>query len=266
MAANTFEFTRSETCMQSFEAASPSNGVPVDVVITRLDVVSESDCAAAAMLPEADKQRARRFAFAGDRRRFIVARSRLRRLLGARLNLRPQDVELVYGMRGKPALADKTSRATLHFNVAHSGDVTAFAFASCGDVGVDIETVRVMPDAEQIAARFFSRREYASYRALNLCDKSLAFFNCWTRKEAFVKALGDGLYHPLNSFDVSLIPGAPAEIQQLEGFGGESSVWTMHAFTPEPGLVGAVVVGARPDADAAQRIPEQSAVRLSIFS
>jgi 4'-phosphopantetheinyl transferase len=194
------------------------------------------------LLSDAERQRANGFAFDRDRRRFTVARSRLRQLLGSRLDARPESVELVYGERGKPALARRFAASGLRFNVAHSDDVAVYAFSRGLEIGIDVEAVRVIDDADDIAARFFSHRENEAYRALAPSDKPLGFFNCWTRKEAFIKALGDGLYHPLDRFDVSLAPGELARILRVGHVPGDLCGWTLHGFLPGPGLVGAVVV------------------------
>jgi 4'-phosphopantetheinyl transferase len=148
----------------------------------------------------------------------------------------------VYGERGKPALARGYAGSDLRFNVSHSDDVAVYAFSSGHEIGVDVEAVRAMPDGDDIAARFFSRCENETYLALNARDRPLGFFNCWTRKEAFIKALGDGLYHPLDSFDVSLAPGEPARIRRVESTSGDDCGWRMESFSPAPGFVGAVVI------------------------
>jgi len=184
----------------------------IQVVVTRLDLEPEAVRASAALLSDAERQRASRFVFDRDRRRFIVARARLRRSLAARLSVRPESVELVYGAHGKPRLARHCPTSDLHFNVSHAEDVAVYAFSHGREIGVDIESVRVIHDTEDIAARFFSHREYEAYLALEPRDRPLGFFNCWTRKEAYVKALGDGLSHPLDCFDVTLAPGEPAKI------------------------------------------------------
>lgn len=214
----------------------------IDVVTTRLKVEAEAVHASAALLSDAERQRASRFAFDRDRNRFIVARARLRQLLAARLGVRPASVELVYGARGKPALARRFARSGLRFNVSHSNDVAVYAFALGREVGIDVEAVRVMNDADSIAARFFSQFENKAYLALDPEDKLPGFFNCWTRKEAFIKALGNGLYYPLDRFDVSLTPGEPANILRVESTPGGDCEWTLHSFVPEPGFIGAVVV------------------------
>jgi 4'-phosphopantetheinyl transferase len=148
----------------------------------------------------------------------------------------------VYGERGKPALARGYAGSDLRFNVSHSDDVAVYAFSSGREIGIDVEAVRVIRDADDIAARFFSRCEYESYLALDARHRPLGFFNCWTRKEAFIKALGDGLYHPLDSFDVSLAPGEPAEILRIGHIPGDHCGWRLRSFSPFPGYVGAVVI------------------------
>ena len=201
--------------------------------------------ACASLLSDAERERASRFAFARDARRFIVGRARLRQLLAARLGARPESVELVYGAHGKPALANPGRDRDLRFNLSRRDDVAVYVLSFGREVGIDVEAVRVIRDADTIAARFFSRREHAAYQALDPRHKPLGFVNCWTRKEAFVKALGEGLSHPLDSFDVSLAPGAPAELLRVETTPRDDRGWRMEGFSPAPGFVAAVVTEER---------------------
>ena len=216
-------------------------GSPVEIVATGLAVEPAAARAAIAFLSDAERQRASRLAFDRDRRRFVVARARLRQLLGARLDVRPEAVELVYGAHGKPALAPRFAASDLRFNVSHCDDLAVYAFSHGREVGIDVEAVRVMGDADDLAARFFSRREHGAYRVLHPRDKPLGFFQCWTRKEAFIKALGDGLSHPLDRFDVSLAPGEPARVLRVEGAPEDHRRWHMESFAPALGFVAAVV-------------------------
>jgi len=215
----------------------------LDVVIARLDIGAEAADASAALLSCDERERAARFAGDRERRRFTVGRARLRQLLGERLAVAPEGIELVYGAGGKPRLHPRFD-SDLRFNVSHYQDVAAFAFANGREVGVDVEGVRSLADADAVAALAFSPREHRTYLALDPIEKPLGFFNCWTRKEAFVKALGEGLRYPLHRFDVSLVPGEPACLQRVDSTPGESCGWVLDAFTPGPELVGAVVVAS----------------------
>jgi 4'-phosphopantetheinyl transferase len=196
----------------------------------------------AGLLSADERERAGRFAFERDRRRYIVARARLRQLLGERLGAAPESLQFVYKPHGKPALARCPGRRDLRFNVSHCGEVAAYAFAEGRAVGVDIEEIRELPDAEDIAMRFFSRRERAAYMRLPVRERPQGFFNCWTRKEAFIKALGSGLSCPLDSFDVSFAPGRPARILRVGRVAASRCGWTLRSFVPGPGLVGAVAL------------------------
>jgi len=227
---------------QRLRRLNPTSHKPIDVVVTRLDVGPAAVRASAALLSEAERDRAGRFAFDRERRRFTVARARLRQLLGARLGVPPDSVELAYGHRGKPALARRFADSDLRFNLSHHDDVAVYAFARGREIGIDVEAVRVVPDADAIAAWMFSRRENEAYLALDPRDRPLGFFTCWTRKEAFIKALGDGLSHALDRFDVSLAPHEPARILRVDNTTGDHCDWTLYSFVPGPGLIGAIVV------------------------
>jgi len=205
--------------------------------VTRLDPGPQTLAALAATLSDAERERARRLRFHRDRRRFMVARARLRELLAARLGVAPESVELAYGTHGKPRLG---SQSAWRFNLAHCDDVAVYAFSTANEVGIDIEAIRQEREADAIASRFFSRRENAEYSGLAPRDKPVGFFNCWTRKEAVVKALGEGLSMPLNEFDVSLVPGAPARVLRIAGARGDGCGWRLESFSPLPGFIAAV--------------------------
>lgn len=209
--------------------------------VIRLEKNIEEIRALRKLLSDTERRRADRFVFDRDRNRFIVARASLREMLATRLNVRPESVELTYGAHGKPALAHRYADSDLRFNVSHSDDVAVCAFSLGREIGIDIEVVRPIPDADDIAAQFFSRRENEAYLALDARDKPLGFFYCWTRKEAFIKAIGDGLDHPLDSFDVSLAPGEPAKILRFKDMPGSECGWNLNSFSPLPGFIAAVV-------------------------
>lgn len=214
-----------------------------EIVVARLG--GEPEAAAARLLSDAERRRAGRFAFDRDRRRFVFARARLRELLGVQLSVRPESIELAYGACGKPALARRFADSALRFNLSHRDDVAVYAFSRYGEIGVDVEAVRRMDDADSVAACVFSQRENEMFQALDRPDRPLGFFNCWTRKEAFVKATGDGLSHPLRGFDVSLAPGEPARILRVDETPGDDCGWRLESFSPAPGFVAAVVTEDR---------------------
>jgi 4'-phosphopantetheinyl transferase len=213
----------------------------MEILVACLDVEPQVTRSLVALLNDGERDRASRFVFERDRFRFTVGRARLRQLLSARLGVRPESVELVYGRHGKPALATFYANLDLRFNVSHSEDVAVYALSYGREIGVDVEAVRAIPDAEEIAARFFSHRENDEYRALDPRDRPLGFFNCWTRKEALIKAIGDGLCYPLDHFDVSLAPGEPEKILRIGDTQGDECGWSLESFSPAPGFVAAVV-------------------------
>lgn len=154
--------------------------------------------------------RANRFHFEQHRRRFILARGFLRELLARYLQTSPAAVTFSYGPYGKPALNDE--RAPLRFNASHSHELAVFAFVQDCEIGVDVEYIKTDLKTEEIANHFFSAAEVQTLNALPETEKAAAFFRCWTRKEAYIKAIGSGLSHPLDEFDVTLAPGEPAAL------------------------------------------------------
>lgn len=158
---------------------------------------------------DADEQtRANRFHFEKHRRRFVVGRGVLRSLLGRYLDLRPEDVRFAYGPYGKPELDAAHHAGALRFNASHSHELAVYAFTHDSDVGIDVEYIKEDFATEGIAQRFFSTHEVMVLNSLPVAEQAAAFFRCWTRKEAYIKAIGSGLSHPLDQFDVTVeIPG-----------------------------------------------------------
>jgi 4'-phosphopantetheinyl transferase len=189
-----------------------------------------------------EQQRAARFHFERDRRRFIVGRGGLRTILGYYLGLPPGRVQFSYGARGKPALAESSAEKRLYFNLAHSGELAVYGMIHDQEIGVDVEEIHSISEMEQIAARFFAPQEHAALLALPPVQRQQAFFNCWTRKEAYIKALGDGLAQPLDQFCVSLAPEEPARLVSIAGSEDEASRWLLEAFSPAVGYIAAVAV------------------------
>ncbi|MDA0711594.1 MAG: 4'-phosphopantetheinyl transferase superfamily protein [bacterium] len=176
--------------------------------------LTESDlrrCESVLSAEEAD--RAGRYTFAKGRDHFVAARGMLRLLLSHYTQLRPEDLVFAYGEKGKPELAD--GQADVCFNVSHASGFAAWAFARNRKIGVDIEWRHRRANISAIGKRFFSDVEWTALCDLPEDRLREGFFRCWTRKEAFVKALGDGLTYSLKAFDVSV--GARAELLRVEG-------------------------------------------------
>jgi len=215
----------------------------VDIVGTDLDAPDHDELAALwALLSATERQAADRFLSDRHRAHYIVARGRLRQLLGERLGVAPAAVELVTTKYGKPSLGARYGTSDLAFNLSHSGSLAVYAFTGRRTVGVDIEHIREIPDAEGLATRFFSPREAEAFRAVAASSRrDLTFLACWTRKEAFVKAIGEGLSHPLDAFDVTIDPEAPARITRVGAETAGPLGWAMASFQPRDGYIGAVV-------------------------
>jgi 4'-phosphopantetheinyl transferase len=189
-----------------------------------------------ATLGHDEKSRAGRFVHARDRDHFIAARGILRDLLGAYLKQPADRVQFRYGKHGKPRLAAEYSETAITFNLSHSHGLAVYAISNGLELGIDVELIRPEFAGEDIAARYFSEEEMAELRALPIELRADGFFRCWTRKEAYVKARGEGLSIPLDSFSVSLTPGQPDVLSSVD-----SESWTLRSFAPEPRYVGAVV-------------------------
>jgi 4'-phosphopantetheinyl transferase len=191
----------------------------------------------------ADEQaRAERFYFERDRQHFIVARGVLRAILGGYLNRAPECLSFCYSSHGKPALAGESNGDAIRFNVSHSHGVALYAVTRGREVGIDIERIRFDLAVAEIADRFFSPREVAMLRTLPREAQRQAFFRCWSRKEAYSKARGEGLSLSLDQFDVSLAPGEPAAVLGTQRDPSEASGWSLQELTPAPGYVAAFAV------------------------
>jgi 4'-phosphopantetheinyl transferase len=181
--------------------------------------------------------RAERFRFAIDRQRFIVRRGILRQLLGRYLDLAPSQVTFAYTSQNKPYLPDDA----LQFNLSDAKHLALYAFAH-EPIGIDVEHIHAMTDMDDVAEMMFSPTENAVYRALPNEQKAQGFFNCWTRKEAFIKAIGEGLSYPLEDFDVTLKPDEPARILRIRQDMNAAQQWALYSFSPEDGFQAALAV------------------------
>src|SRR5208282_211708 len=167
----------------------------------------------------------------------------LRKLLAAHVGCAAESIRFDYNRWGKPAIAAGLAPRDIRFNLSHSQGFAVYAIACNREVGVDVETIRPGFVSEQIAEHFFSRNEVRALRSIPPNQQSEAFFNCWTRKEAYIKARGEGLAIELASFDVSLKPGEPAAILRA----ADRAKWSLVAFRPDSERVGAVAIEGSAD-------------------
>ena len=184
-------------------------------------------------------KRADRFHFQADRHRFVVSHASLRDILSRYLYRSPQDIEFTANEHGKPVISPLSQ---LDFNLSHSGDFALIAIANGRKVGGDVEKHRTDMEHEKIAQRFFSNNEKSDLQELPDDQKMAGFFNCWTRKEAYIKAHGLGLLLPLDGFDVSLRPNEPAVLRATRPDSQEASRWTLLSLQVSPDHTGAVSV------------------------
>jgi 4'-phosphopantetheinyl transferase len=187
-----------------------------------------------------ERDRMGRFHFEQDRRRHFIGRGLLRTLLGRYLNLAPQDLRFEIGAAGKPHLAP--GQGQLQFNLSHSGEYVLIAIAHGRAVGIDVEEVHDDFDVEEVAGNFFSMNEQRDLETLTGRSKIEAFYNCWTRKEAYLKAQGAGLSLPLDQFDVSLRPGEPACLIATRPDPAEATRWQLSGLDVADGYKAALVV------------------------
>ncbi len=203
-------------------------------------------------------ERANRFRFDRHRRQYVVGRGALRSLLAAYLGTRPELVRFGYADRGKPFLSTPFAESDLRFNLSNSDELALVGFVRGIEIGVDIEYLKPMPDCEQISERFFSESERAVLRELPAHQKEEAFFNCWTRKEAYLKAVGTGLAAPLDSFDVTLAPGEPPRMLTLEGDASRAARWAFEHFRPADQYIGAFAIEGKPSGEGEWRVERWS--------
>ncbi|HOD35365.1 MAG TPA: 4'-phosphopantetheinyl transferase superfamily protein [Syntrophales bacterium] len=215
-----------------------------DVHIWRatLDLPGRSVRELAETLSIDESMKAERFRFERDRNRFIAARGILRLILGGYLGIKPSTLQFYYEKNGKPRLKNAFSNTDIRFNLSHSEGLALYVFTCGHEVGVDIEYIREMPEMDLIAEQAFSERDRAPWGALPESEKRERFFNLWVRKEALLKATGDGLSYPPDAFDVSADPGKTLAFSGTSGTTNESSRWTIGEVSPAEGFAGSFVV------------------------
>ena len=226
----------------------------VHLWLIELSIAAESTRAMEAWLSDEQRERSTRFRFPVHRRRFTASWAATRRLLGAYSNRSPRDLQFVTGAKGKPHL----EASPLHFNLTHSHDVALLAVSEAAPVGVDVERKRPMESADSIVRRYFSPGERDEYLRLPESERPDAFFRCWTRKEAVVKAEGRGMFASLGTLEVSLRPDQSAQVQAIDGSARDAAEWTVVDVEPARGFQGALATTAKQ--------PEISAWRFDLDS
>ena len=209
-----------------------------------LDVPPETSARLYATLTPDERTRSARFQFEHDQQRFIVARGVLRDLLGCYLQTQPGQIRFVYNAFGKPDLGPEFANR-LKFNLSHSAGLALIAIATASDVGVDLEYIRAQSDYADIARRFFSAAEVDYLVALPSHLYAEAFFSCWTKKEAYLKACGEGLARPLNSFSVPLTTDpahTPVDLYVASKGIVPARRWSLYTLRPAPGYAGALAI------------------------
>jgi 4'-phosphopantetheinyl transferase len=189
-----------------------------------------------------ERARAARFRFPELRTAFEAGRGAQREILSRYAGLPPHALAYAETSHGKQSLAGAAAGLGIRYNVSNSGDLALIAVTLRREVGVDLEKLKPMPDGIDIAQRFFSAPENEVFAALDPGVRDFAFFCCWTRKEAYIKAVGEGLSMPLDRFDVAFAPGEPARLLRTRGDEDEAARWSMAELHPGEGYVGAIVV------------------------
>lgn len=244
-------------------ARNPVAALSGDDVQVWLGAVPANDTEVSAytlLLDEPERRRADRFQVAASRNEFVFGRAMLRILLGNCLDIDPAMVNIGYGTRGKPRLEGLTTKdLNLHFNLAHSHSLVAIALALGREVGVDIEWRERSIDWPSIAGRIFSEMELCEMRALSSSDQELAFYHGWTRKEAYLKAIGKGLCEDISTIEVTFAPEKPTAVLNLPNASTATQFWKIHDLPLPAGYVGALVIEelAQGGRSSAGRVPEQ---------
>ncbi|HLX69138.1 MAG TPA: 4'-phosphopantetheinyl transferase superfamily protein [Verrucomicrobiae bacterium] len=207
-----------------------------------LGVEADPRAAFARTLSPDETARAQRFKFEKHRNRFIAGRGVLREILTRYLQIKPEELRFDYSANGKPGFAAGVESGGIHFNLAHSEDLALIAVTRIGPVGVDVECVREMKDMDELVERFFSVRENERFQRVAASEKAAAFFNLWTRKEALLKATGEGITRSLSLVEVSFLAGEPARLVAVAGDVEKAKEWSLKELAPAAGFVGALAV------------------------
>jgi 4'-phosphopantetheinyl transferase len=215
-----------------------------DVHLWRVDLeaVANEEAQWSSILSPEEHDRAVRFHFQEHRQYFTATRAILRRVLASYLDCDARDLTFVFSSKNKPSLGGAHANNGLSFNISHSGHIAVLAFTRNRQVGVDVEQVRSDFDTNAIAARFFSTVEQEQLASLPAEQRHDAFFRCWTRKEAYIKATGEGLSLPLRQFDVCIAPGSQDALLATRPEPMEVRRWSLRDVSVRPGYAAALCI------------------------
>ena len=195
-----------------------------------------------ALLALDEHQRAEKYLRSIDRDRFIIARGVLRKIISAYLHIAPCEVRFVYNEYGKPFLSPDQNHRALSFNLSHSNSLALYAVACARCVGIDIEYMREDFATLEVAERFFSKDEFETLKAAPAEQRTRAFFNCWSRKESYIKAIGMGVSYPLDGFTVSLASNVMPALLKVDTDATEAARWKMYELDVAEGYAAALIV------------------------
>ena len=224
------------------DAPPPLGAADVHVWRIDLDALIPAGLALDPRLPDEERERAGRFRSARDRERYLAGRAALRGILAGYVGCAPETLRFVRAPLGKPALLGEPSG--LEFNLSHADWCALLAVTRRRRVGVDVESIRRGRGGMEVARRFFARREVEALAAVAPEERAVTFVRCWTRKEAYVKARGDGLALSLQHFEVPLTPGAARALAASTEDAGEVARWSLRELVPAPCYLAALVVEA----------------------
>jgi 4'-phosphopantetheinyl transferase len=207
-----------------------------------LDQPADMIAKLAPLLSQEEYQRAQRFHRPADRLRFIAGRGILRKIISAYLSLAPDVIQFVYNQYGKPFISAAQNHGALAFNLSHSNGMALYAVARRRRVGIDVEYMREDFATLEVAEQFFSKDEFEALKAAPSDKRTKAFFDCWSRKESYIKAIGMGVSYPLDGFAVSLTPDVAPALLKVDADAAEAARWNMSELDAGDGYAAALIV------------------------
>ena len=213
-----------------------------------INVASHEPEALLSLLSDDELKRAERFRFEKHRHRWIAGRAMLRTILSAMTRRSPESLAFEYDEHAKPYLPYSSGHERIHFNLTHSSDLALLAVTSVGPVGIDVERIKPLSNIDAVVSRFFSPTERDAFCGVTGdIDRLKAFYACWTRKEAYLKALGCGISEPTDKFDVTFLSNSEPEIIANDGDNDAARDWLLFDLKVTPGYVGALAIRSKED-------------------